>query len=82
MTRRNGEPDWVDCVFGEWGDVFIKTENHSIFCLHKLDLQSKLAVLYKEKLFPMALSLAHSNNLSYSSIVEIHKLCGRREASM
>lgn len=76
LLTRNDHPDLADYVFSEWGDIFIKTVNHSIFCLHKLDLQSKLAVLYKENLYTMALTLAHNNGLSYNSIIQIHKLYG------
>lgn len=61
-------------VFTEWGDLFILTTQHSVFCLHKIDLQSKLNVFYKEKLFTLALTVACNNNLYYNSIVEIHKL--------
>lgn len=60
--------------FSEWGDIFILTRHHSVFCYHRLDLQSKLKVLYDHKLFELALTVAHSNDLYYGSIVEIHKL--------
>ena len=63
-------------MYTEWGDIFVTTAEHSVFCLHKLDLQTKLHALYEQKLFSVALTLAHNNNLYYGSIVEIHKLSG------
>ena len=74
VISRNDTPEFVSKVFTEWGDLFILTEEHSVFCLHKLDLQRKLSVFYEEKLFTLALTVARNNNLYYNSIVEIHKL--------
>lgn len=71
---RNDQSEQIAMVFTEWGDLFISTTQHSVFCLHKIDLQSKLNVFYKEKLFTLALTVACNNNLYYNSIVEIHKL--------
>ena len=74
FTCREDHPEWVQESFSQWGDVFLFTHNHSIFCLHRLDLQTKLSVLYKQKLYALALTIAHSNDLYYNSIVEIHQM--------
>ena len=63
--RSDGAVEAAVASFCEWGDIF---------CYHRLDLQSKLKVLYDHKLFELALTVAHSNDLYYGSIVEIHKL--------
>ena len=74
VIHRNGKSETITDVYTEWGDIFITTAEHSVFCYHKLDLQTKLHTLYEQKLFSVALTLAHNNNLYYGSIVEIHKL--------
>lgn len=74
IRHRETHTEWVQETLSQWGDVFLFTNNHSVFCLHKLDLQTKLAVLYKQKLFSLALTIAHSNDLYYNSIVEIHQM--------
>ena len=71
---RDDHTEWVQEALSQWGDVFLFTDNHSIFCLHRLDLQTKLAILYKQKLYALALTIAHSNDLYYNSIVEIHQM--------
>ena len=76
MTRSDQKSEPITAVYTEWGDIFVTTAEHSVFCLHKLDLQTKLHALYEQKLFSVALTLAHNNNLYYGSIVEIHKLSG------
>lgn len=72
--RSDGAVEAAVASFCEWGDIFILTRRHAIFCYHRLDLQSKLKILYDHKLFELALTVAHSNDLYYGSIVEIHKL--------
>ena len=63
----------MNLVFTEWGDLFILTQQHSVFCFHKVDLQTKLEVFYKEKLFSLALKVAQQNNLYYQDIADIHR---------
>ena len=70
---RNGEIERVQSIMSKWGDLFMVTENHSVFCLHKVDLQKKLNTFYEEHLYSLALKVASANNLYYNSIADIHK---------
>eukprot|EP01135_Chromosphaera_perkinsii_P001580 Nk52_evm50s207 gene=Nk52_evmTU50s207 len=64
--------DVIDVV-SEWGSVFIicSQRTNSFIQLEEKDTQTKLDILFKKNLYPLAISLANSQHYDYDSIIEI-----------
>ena len=76
FTLRSEVDGHVVSVVSEWGAIFVITSLHRVFQLTEKDTQTKLNDLFKRNLYPTAISLAHSSQCDYSSIMEIFRMYG------
>lgn len=63
-------------VVAEWGALFILTASHKCYQLTEKDLGSKLQILYRKNLFQIAISLASSQDVGKSRVMEIYQKFG------
>eukprot|EP00457_Paulinella_chromatophora_P001265 gb/GEZN01001267.1/.p1 GENE.gb/GEZN01001267.1/~~gb/GEZN01001267.1/.p1 ORF type:complete len:995 (+),score=149.02 gb/GEZN01001267.1/:333-2987(+) len=63
-------------VVAEWGALFILTASHKCYQLTEKDLASKLQMLYRKNLFQIAISLASSQDVGRSRIMDIYQKFG------
>jgi hypothetical protein len=88
LMRRGGEgtstasssQDLVRFITVEWGTLFVITSNHLIYRLKERDTSSKLNILYRKKLYTVAISLAHStfggSGGGDDAILDIYRMYG------
>eukprot|EP00808_Paulinella_micropora_P031042 g83159.t1 len=63
-------------VVAEWGALFILTASQKCYQLTEKDLASKLQMLYRKNLFQIAISLASSQDVGRSRIMDIYQKFG------
>eukprot|EP01137_Pigoraptor_chileana_P023996 Opistho-2@91225 len=61
----------VLAVVAEWGSVFVLTSDRRLYQLEERDAQTKLDMLFKKNLYPLAISLASSQHYDYDAIIDI-----------
>jgi len=63
-------------VMCEWGSVYVLTGDKQVFQLVEKDTATKLEMLFKKHLYPMAISLANTANYDMASVIDIFRKYG------
>ncbi|KAJ3287175.1 Vacuolar protein sorting-associated protein 11 [Borealophlyctis nickersoniae] len=71
----NGEglgarPQAINCVLGEWGELFVITEDKKMHRLEEKDLDTKLDILFKKNMYALAINLVTSPAQTSESAAE------------
>ncbi|CAN0476591.1 unnamed protein product, partial [Laminaria digitata] len=57
------------------GLAFVLTDKNALLRLRERDTSSKLELLYRKNLYPMAISLAYASDHDVSEILGIYREC-------
>jgi vacuolar protein sorting-associated protein 11 len=60
----------------EWGSVFLLTNDGKLYQLEEKDTQTKLETLFRRNLYTVAINLALSQKMDYSSVIDIFRKYG------
>ncbi|KAJ3043409.1 Vacuolar protein sorting-associated protein 11 [Rhizophlyctis rosea] len=83
-----GAPQTIKSVLGEWGELFVITQDKKMYRLEEKDMDSKLEILFKKNMYALAINLVTSTpssptqtqepstDFDYGTVVEIYKRYG------
>ncbi|KAF4524978.1 hypothetical protein B566_EDAN011906 [Ephemera danica] len=66
----------VTALLSEWGCFFILTEDNQLLGLAEIDLQSKLAMLFKKNLYDVAIRITKSQQYDTEGLADIFRQYG------
>ncbi|XP_076184053.1 vacuolar protein sorting 11 [Ptiloglossa arizonensis] len=66
----------VQAVLSEWGGFFILSGDNKLYYLDEKDLQSKLALLFKKKLYDASIRIAKNQQYDAEGLVDIFRQYG------
>uniref|UniRef100_A0A5S6R317 Vacuolar protein sorting-associated protein 11 homolog n=1 Tax=Trichuris muris TaxID=70415 RepID=A0A5S6R317_TRIMR len=66
----------VQDIFVAWESVYILTAGGRLYCLKEMDLKSKLELLFRKKLFDLAINVAEKHNMDRKEVTNIYRLYG------
>ncbi|KAF9158723.1 hypothetical protein DFQ26_007306 [Actinomortierella ambigua] len=69
-------PLGIRSVICEWGSIYIVENGGKVYRLDEMDTSVKLDILFKKKMYVLAINLAHSQKFDNASISEIIKKYG------
>ncbi|KAJ3050090.1 Vacuolar protein sorting-associated protein 11 [Rhizophlyctis rosea] len=90
-TSEGGSPKAIKSVLGEWGELFVITDDKKMYRLEEKDLDTKLDILFKKNMYALAINLVTSSSVppssnpqpqepsidfDYGTVVEIYKRYG------
>lgn len=68
--------DAIQCIASEWGNLFILTQNGEAFRLTEKDLKTKMEMLFRKNLYTTAVTLAKSQSMGDSYVMDIFQMYG------
>ncbi|RKO86818.1 hypothetical protein BDK51DRAFT_22887 [Blyttiomyces helicus] len=62
--RSGARAQGIRCVLGEWGELFVVTEDRKMYRLEEKDLDTKLDILFKKNMYALAINLVTSTTFT------------------
>ncbi|XP_024520888.1 vacuolar protein-sorting-associated protein 11 homolog [Selaginella moellendorffii] len=76
LIAYSSEVEDVAQVFCEWGIIAIITKDHKVTCLTEKDMNSKLELLYRKNLYPVAISLVQRQQADAAATAQVMRKYG------